>query len=332
MKSILMGGNRTLQVYSPDLVNTLVQCAGLDPRVYTKEELLENPALCRDADYIFSTWGMPVFSEAEIDDLFPVLKAVFYGAGSVQKFARPFLNKGIAVFSAWAANAVPVAEYTVSQIILANKGYFQTCAGYRGPENRKEMQELFHQYPGNYGCGVGIVGAGMIGRMVMERLRQFRLDVLVYDPYFPAERAKELGATPASLEEIFSTCQTISNHVANIPQTVGMYNYDLFSRMKPYATFINTGRGAQVVEADLARALEEVPTRTAVLDVTYPEPPRPDCPLLGLPNVFFTPHIAGSAGDEVCRMGEFMVEEFRRYTSGMETRYQVTLKMLETMA
>ena len=90
--------------------------------------------------------------------------------------------------------------------------------------------------------------------------------------------------------------------------------------------------GAQVVEADLARALEEVPTRTAVLDVTYPEPPRPDCPLLGLPNVFFTPHIAGSAGDEVCRMGEFMVEEFRRYTSGMETRYQVTLKMLETMA
>ena len=69
-------------------------------------------------------------TEDQIAEYFPNLKAVFYGAGSVQGFARPFLKSGVKVFSAWAANAVPVAEYTLSQILLANKGFFQTSTLY----------------------------------------------------------------------------------------------------------------------------------------------------------------------------------------------------------
>lgn len=92
--------------------------------------LIQDPAqleaqreICRQADYIFSTWGMFSLNEEELKTYFPRLKAVFYAAGSVQGFARPLLKQGVRVFSAFAANAVPVAEYTVAQIILASKGF-----------------------------------------------------------------------------------------------------------------------------------------------------------------------------------------------------------------
>ena len=111
-----------------------------------------------------------------------------------------------------------------------------------------------------------------------------------------------------------------------------MLGYALFSRMQPYATFLNTGRGAQVCEDDLVRALREVPTRTAVLDVTFPEPPEAGHPFYTLPNVVLTPHLAGSMQNEVARMGEYMADECERVLSGAPARWQVTAAMLETMA
>ena len=85
---------------------------GASDTVYTKADVLTGSLI--DTEFIFSTWGMPKFTEDEIKKYLPSLRAVFYGAGSVQSFARPFLNCGVKVFSAWAANAVPVAEYTVA--------------------------------------------------------------------------------------------------------------------------------------------------------------------------------------------------------------------------
>ena len=86
-----------------------------DETVYTKDDVLSDPKKFKATEFIFSTWGMPAFTEEEIKSCLPSLKAVFYGAGTVQTFARPFLNCGVKVFSAWAANAVPVAEYIVPE-------------------------------------------------------------------------------------------------------------------------------------------------------------------------------------------------------------------------
>ncbi len=280
-------------------------------------------------EFVFSTWGMPALSAEEIRRELPCLKAVFYGAGSVQAFARPFLEQGIRVFSAWAANAVPVAEYALSAILLANKGFF-ACLPEK--KDRASAARVFHTYRGNYGEKVGLLGLGMVGREVAKLLKHYRLDVLYYDPFFDRSREEEFGVKPASLEDIFSDCAVISNHIANLPSTVGMLDYSLFSRMRPNAFFLNTGRGAQVVEDDLVRALKEVPTRTALLDVTMPEPPLPDHPFYEMGNVFLTPHIAGSAGDECLRMGEYMIEEARSLASGDPVRWEVSMKMLETMA
>jgi len=316
------------RIYLCEDAQSIKRIYGAEERVYTKAELLENPQRFQETEHIFSTWGMPVFTEEEIRAVLPKLKAVFYGAGSVQSFARAFLNCGVKVFSAWAANAVPVAEYTVAQIILANKGFFKTM----GYTDEAAALGVFQNYTGNFGAKVGIIGAGMIGKRVIEMLKSYALEILVFDPFLPDDTAQALGVQKVSLERVFAECQVVSNHLANNEQTKGMLGGRLFEKMLPYATFINTGRGAQVVEADLIRILRERPDLTAILDVTDPEPPEKDSPLYTLPNCILTPHIAGSSGNEVRRMGEYMVAEYENFTAGKACKYEVTAEMLKTMA
>ena len=319
------------RIYPENVREKLDERLELLPGVLTEEALAARAEETRNVRVLLSTWGMPALTRERIAESFPNLQYLFYGAGSVQGFARPFLESGVRVFSAWAANAVPVAEYTVSQIVLSGKGCFQAMRRYRD-HGRADAIRFVASQPCNYRIRVGLLGAGMIGRMVAERLRAYEYEVLVYDPFVADETLAALGARRATLEEIFSTCQIISNHVANLPATVGMIDERLLLSMLPNATFINTGRGAQVDEAALARAMEACPDRTALLDVTWPEPPEADSELLRLPNVFLTPHIAGSLGREVARMGAYMAEECARVLSGEAARYEVTPAMLETMA
>ena len=319
------------RVYSPEIRALLKEEAGLEETVYSKEDVLAACGAFADVEFIFSTWGMPVFTEEEIRRVFPSLRCVFYGAGTVQAFAGPFLNCGVKVFSAWAANAVPVAEYTVAQILLANKGYYATSR-LMSSGDVAASRAIKGAFPGNYELSVGLIGVGQISRIVIRLLKNFDIKVKVCSRSLSDAEAAELGVEKCSLEEIFSTCQVVSNHLAHNASTVGRLKGEHFSSMLPYATFLNTGRGAQVVEADLVRVLTERPDLTAVLDVTNPEPPLEGHPFYRLPNCVLTPHIAGSSGNEVHRMAEYMAAEFRRYISGQPTKYEVTEKMLETMA
>lgn len=300
-------------------------------RIYSKADLLASPEQFRDTEYIFSTWGMTVLTADEIRRYLPSLKAIFYGAGSVQRFARPYLECGVRIFSAWMANAIPVAEYTASQILLANKGFFHSCKPL-SPEDRAEKYRLSNCFPGNYDTAVGIIGAGTIGKLVIRRLRESKLNVLVFDPFLPEEAAQTLGVEKVSLEALFSRCQVVSNHLANNAQTKGMLTGALFSRMLPYATFLNTGRGAQVLEPELIDVLKARPDLMAVLDVTDPEPPVAGSELYSLPNCILTPHIAGSRRNEYYRMADYMHEEYEAFLAGNPCRYEVTIDMLQTMA
>lgn len=331
MNSILLGSAGTLRgVYPPETREILMNEAGLAPET-VEPSALNDAAPFEDTRFIFSTWTMPALNDEEIARLFPKLEAVFYAAGSVQYFARPFLERRVRVFSAWGANGVPVAEYTVAQILLANKGFFPLARLYSAGD-RESRKHMGINFPGNYGCKVGLIGAGMIGRLVIELLQRHHLEVLVFDPFLPDETAAALGVKKVDLETLFAECQTVSNHLANNAETKGMLNYDLFSKMRPGATFLNTGRGAQVVESDLCRLLEERPDVTAVLDVTEPEPVLEGHPFYSLPNAVLTPHIAGSIGDEVQRLSAYMAEEYRRLAAGEPCRYEVTPAMLATMA
>ena len=335
-KAVFLGdGRQVSRVYYGETMKALRRELDFvaEGRCIGKEELASEKEALSDVEYVFSTWGMLMLTVEEIHEYLPQCKAVFYAAGSVQYFARPFLENGIAVHSAWAANGVPVAEYTFAQIVLATKGFFHRLhkpgSGYIWTN-----RNVYVDFPGNYDITVGIIGAGMIGKMVIERLHRDldRVRVVVFDPFLSDEKAAALEVEKCTLEELFAQSDVISNHLANNPQTVGMLDAHLFDRMKPNTTFINTGRGAQVVEADMIAALQADPSRAAVLDVTYPEPPAEDSPLYTMDNVYLTPHIAGSLGNEVRRMGEYMLSEYRCVAAGAPTKYAVTLKMLETMA
>lgn len=331
--SIFLGDARVFRIYHGDCFAALQKEADLEPTLYTKDDVLKDPQAFLKVETIFTTWGMPAFTEEEIRNAFPSLKAVYYAAGSVRYFAAPFLSCGVRVHSAWAANAVPVAECTTAQILLANKGFFKSCRlCSKERALRDEAKRYAEEKSGNFDASVGIIGAGMIGKMVIRALKSYDLKVLAYDKFLSKEELAALGAEKVTLDALFSRCDTISNHIANLPETVGMLRYEHFSRMKKNATFINTGRGAQVVEEDLLRALIEEPDRTAILDVTDPEPPFENSKLYNLPNIFLTPHIAGSSGNEVRRMGEYMLEEYRRGARNERFLYEVTPKMLETMA
>lgn len=316
------------ECYVTEKPRHIPQAYGVNDTVYSKEDIVNNPDTFCDTEYIFSTWGMPEFTEDEIKKYLPKLKAIFYAAGTVQKFAHPFLNCGVKVFSAWAANAVPVAEYTVAQITLANIGFFKSMRF----TDKTEARKVFKNYPGNFNVKIGIIGAGMIGKLVINMLKAYRLELLVFDPFLQGDTAKELGVKKVDLETIFSECQVVSNHLANNEQTKGILCGKYFEKMLPFSTFINTGRGAQVVESELIQTLKARPDITALLDVTDPEPPEKDSELYTLKNCILTPHIAGSSNNEVRRMGEYMEEEYKNFIENKPCKYEVTLEMLETMA
>lgn len=335
-------------VYGQETIDALQAEANLDvTKVYNMDDVLENPVYFSDVDCIFSTWGMPALTEDEIRRYLPQLKAVFYGAGSVQRFARPYLHCGVRVFSSWGANAVPVAEYAAAQIVLATKGYFALSrimstrdeahhptdlATLLREGDSTQAYKVKQNYHGNYGDTVGLVGAGMIGRYVIKLLKNYRLNVRVFDPFLSDERAQELGVEKCSLETLFETCQVVSNHLANNEQTKNIMTGKHFASMRPFATFINTARGAQVVEAELAEVLKNRPDITALLDVTCVEPAEEGHPFYDLPNCYLTPHIAGSFGDELQRMAEYALNEFRHWRDGEACPYEVIESMLVTMA
>lgn len=332
MKAILFDKDKGSldRVFSREIREKIAGVHTLYPEPLDKTAFEARPEILREAEILFTTWGMEAFTEAEIKAYFPKLKHVFYAAGSVQSFAREFLNCGVRVYSAWQANAVPVAEYTHAQIVLALKGYY--TAQRTAKWQYRRAQRFSNACGGMFGASVGIIGAGVIGGMVAEQLKQNDVRVLYYDPFLPAERAAELGLQKASLEEIFETCDVISNHLADKDELAGALNGELFDRMKPYATFINTGRGRQVDEKALYRAMKRVKTRTALLDVTFPEPKSPFHFFHRAKNIFLTPHIAGSLGKEVERMADYMFLESVRVQNGEAPLYEVTIEKLAHMA
>lgn len=327
-------GGRLPYVYRDEQVAAIRKLVELPDSIITEKNFREYAGFLKDVEVIFCTWNMVEFSKEEIEQYFPKLKLVLYAAASVQYFARPFLELGIKVLTCHRIMARPVAEFTVSSIVFGNKGSFLTMRRYASEGYAAGKNLISQVYPGIYRTKVGILGAGAIGSLVIQMLQNYSVDLMVYDPFLSPERQQALGLERTySLEEIFENCQTISNHIANNPQTVGLLNYHLFSRMKDNACFINTGRGAQVVEADLIRALKEKPLRTAILDVTDPEPVPPDSEFFQMENVFLFPHIAGTSQQEVLMFSNFMIEQLVHFQQQEPFDHcEVTLAMLKTMA
>ena len=316
------------EVYGQGRRERLEQLTHLYPSVVNATNFDEHADNLGDVEVVFATWGMPALSPEQLERM-PSLKAVFYAAGNVKAFAQPLIDNNIVLVSAWAVNAIPVAEMALAQVLLSCRGYYRTVRAYLATHDQDQAKSF--QRVGVFGETVGLIGMGMIGKRLSSLLRQFGFKVIVHDPYLGDEQAKELGVEPVSLVELFRRAYVVSNHIPDLPSTKGVLEGSLLQRMREGATFINTGRGAQVVEADLIRVLRERPDVTVLLDVTSPEPPDADSALWTLPNVWISPHVGGSVGDEVVRMADCVIEEFVAWESGRPLQYQVTREVLETM-
>jgi phosphoglycerate dehydrogenase-like enzyme len=302
----------------------------LHPHVVHARNFAELAPALGDIEVIFATWGMPSFTEAHFAAM-PKLRAVFYAAGNVKAFATPLVERGVVLVSAWAANAIPTAELVLSQILLTCRGYFRSVRQYAATHDLAAAKD-FHR-AGAAGETIGLIGTGFIAQRLAKHLRAFGFRVIASasDPFLTDERAREMSVERVPLEELFARAYVVSNHVPDLSSTKQILGGDLFARMRDGATFINSGRGAQVVEAELARVLAARPDLTALLDVTFPEPPTADSALWRLPNVVMSPHIGGTIGDEVGRLADCVLEEFEAWSAGRPLRYQVTPEVLATM-
>lgn len=286
------------------------------PEIVTPEKFARHAGFLSSAEAVFSTWGMWRMSESQLDAM-PLLREFYYAAGATDAFARPLLRRGIAVHSAWRENAVPVAEFTLAQILLSLKGYFRNSRDYRSPEQFRE-----NIGPGCYGETVALLGAGAISQKLQELLKNFNVNVLVMASR-PEHRC-------ISLEEAFQRAFVVSNHLPNRADNRKIIRAEHFLIMRHGATFLNTGRGAQVDEAGMIAALKQRPDLTALLDVASSDPLPPESELYTLPNVRLSGHIAGSYHDEVLRMSDAMIDEFHLVRRGGSPLRRISESMLMT--
>jgi phosphoglycerate dehydrogenase-like enzyme len=315
-------------IYTPEIRQQIEQLVEIVTQSQTGESISETPSKLMDVELIFTGWGCPVLDD-ELLAHAPNLKAVFYGAGSIRYLVtEAFWKRGIQITTAYRANDIPVSEFTLAQIILSLKRYWQHIQFVR------EKKEWWEHLPvaGTYRSTVGLISLGMIGRLVAEKLKMLDVNVIAFDPFVPTEKAGQLGVELRTLEEVFQQADVISLHTPWLPETEGMITGAHFASMKEGAIFINTARGAIVREDEIAVVLQQRPDLYALLDVTWPEPPETGSILRTLPNVIISPHIAGSMNRECQRNGQYVVDELKRFLSGETLLYEVTRESLAIMA
>ena len=276
-----------------------------------------------EAEVILASWGCPVM-DARFLESAPRLRLVLYAAGSVRAFVTDEMwNRGIRVSSAYALNAISVAEYTLAAILFSLK---------QGWRLMREPGGSRAQIPGAFGATVGLVSLGAVGRAVCKMLKSHQVRLVAYDPRVSDDEMHHLGVRGIDLAELFRVSDVVSLHTPLLPETRGMITGAHIDSMRQGATLINTSRGAIVREAEMVAVLGRRRDLQAVLDVTDPEPPSPGSPLLHLPNVVLTPHIAGAMGLERRRLGRGMVDELRRYIRREPLRWEVTRDQARRMA
>ncbi|MFE1861054.1 hydroxyacid dehydrogenase [Streptomyces anandii] len=312
------------RLFPPRLMERLRRTADVDPGVVVRDPTgAAGTAVAgrlAGAEVLITGWGCPHLG-AWAAAAAPRLRAVLHAAGSVRALVGEELwERGIAVSSAVAANALPVAEYTLGMILLTGKDAFALRDRFRA--TGAPLSPADTAGVGNHGRRVGVIGASRVGRRLLELLRPFDFEVLLYDPYVSDAEAAGLGAAPLALEELLRRSDIVTLHAPDLPETRRLLDGPRLALIRDGGVLVNTSRGALVDHDALTRELVSGRLR-AVLDVTEPEPLPAGSPLHTLPNVFLTPHIAGSLGNELERLGLTVVEELERLAAGLPPAHRV---------
>lgn len=202
-------------------------------------------------------------------------------------------DMGIVVMNTPDGNTISTAEHTMGLMLALARHIPQAHASLSGGAwDRKSFTGLELR-----GKTLGIVGFGRIGRAVAKRALAFEMNVISYDPFVLPDMAANMGVTMVSLDTLFAQSDFISLHTSVNDESRYMIDAKSIAKMKDGVRLINAARGVLIRDADLAEAIKTGKVAGAALDVYEPEPPAPDNPLIGLPGVVHTPHLAASTKD-----------------------------------
>jgi phosphoglycerate dehydrogenase-like enzyme len=284
------------------------------------------------AEVLVTGWGTPGLAEALLSwspETSP-LRLLAHTAGSIHHLVRrETVERGLLVTHANESLAEAVAEFTLGAFLAMRRQMFLCHERYKNhlpPPGFQGMNEL----PGSV---IGIIGASAIGRRVMDLLRPWGVNILLFDPYASAEAAAACGAEQVhSLVELFRRSDIISLHAPITPETIGMLRGEHFMAMKEGALFVNTARGRLVDHTALLAELQKGKI-WAMLDVTDPtEPLPPDSPFFALENCVLIHHQAGNSVQARLRQGKYIADELLRYLAGEPLRFGVRAERMSTMA
>jgi phosphoglycerate dehydrogenase-like enzyme len=284
-------------------------------------------AVLPNVEILITGWDAPLLDEAGLRNL-PRLRMISHLGATVKAHHAPAVwQRGVHVSSAVEATAYPVVEFTIAAIVFAGKQVLARARKYRETRSFPSSDDEFDI--GLMGQTIGIVGASRVGLPVIERLRDFDVEVLVYDPFLSREHARGLGAEKVDdLDELVERSSIVSIHAPITAKTINMFDRARLARLRDGATLINTARGILIDQPALIAELQSGRI-SAIIDVTNPEPLPSDSPLFTLPNVLLTPHMAGPMGLERSRMFAQVVDEIERYCRGKTLRGEIALESLE---
>ena len=258
-------------------------------------------------------WLMP--SPEELVAALPKLKCIQMTSAGYNALDVPGLAaKGIVVANNGGANAVSVAEHTLTLLLALQHRLVEMHTHVQAGDWSSYAATPHRELAGST---VGIVGFGNIGRLVARKLAGFEVELLYADTdLLPPGRDGELGATRVPLEELLARSDVVTLHVPLVPSTVGLIGAAELALMKLDAILLNTCRGAVVDECAVTAALEAGKLGGFGADVLVDEPPRAGHPLLALPTVLITPHLAGTAAPASARSFAFAIENMARLAKG----------------
>ncbi|MBZ0280817.1 MAG: hypothetical protein K8L97_08750 [Anaerolineae bacterium] len=283
-------------VLVPDSVNKkaveILEQAGLKVTAPGQMKREETLAAIADADALIIRSGTK--ADAALINAATKLKAIARAGVGVDNVDLDAASaKGIAVMNTPDGNTIATAEFTFGLMLALARHIPQAYDSLNsGKWDRKSFQGVELR-----GKTLGVVGFGRIGRAVAKRAQAFEMTVIAYDPFIPADFAADLGVEMVSLETLYARADFITLHSVITDETREMINRDTLVTMKKGVRIVNAARGALINEADLAEAIKSGQVAGAALDVYGEEPPPAGHPLIGLPGVIDTPHLAASTDE-----------------------------------
>jgi len=231
-------------------------------------------------------------------------------------------HRGVLVMNTPGGNAVSVAEHTLALMLALARGVPQSNAGIHAGRWEKSPAGMELR-----GKTLGLVGLGRVGTEVARRARALEMNVVAHDPYVTPAAAREVEVELVALDDLLRRSDVISLHTSLSAATEKMINAGAIAKMRRGARLVNCARGELIDEAALAEALRSNHLAGAALDTFAEEPPK-NSPLLGLPNLIATPHIAGSTAEAQEEVGTQIAQQVRDFLADGVIRNAVNMPAL----